>query len=488
MYACRIMLINRDDEVATLRKLALADDGPKLALLTGRRRVGKTFLLTHTWEADNYFIFTAARTSPKINRRQIIQDLSRFTKRTLHEADYPTWRSVFNLILDLRLEQPLAIVLDEFQYLAADTEGLAQVASELNAAWEQPREPQQLLIVLAGSAVSTLEALDTGGAPLFGRFDWRHKLFPFNYWYADQVAPFKSVRDRVATSGVFGGMPKYLSAIDTTRSLDENIAALHLAPNGLVRQLLETAIAQEEGLRDVASYNAILHVIAGGATTRNEIAQQAGLPNNTALIGRLDALQRFGWIRERKNIGRAKTHAIQYALNDAAMRFHYRFVEPHASMLARESPLVVWEKLKPRLPAYLGLEFEGVVEEAYTRLRAAHDLPLVKDWSRFEGVDRNRESLEIDIVAPLFSGGTLTGVIKWNEKPVGPRLHMEHIDMLQRAAQAGQSWAHDALLPSSPLLYVSAAGFTEGFREVIASEEGNRHVYLWDLADLYQDI
>lgn len=282
-------------------------------------------------------------------------------------------------------------------------------------------------------------------------------------------------------------MPKYLGAIDTTRSLDENIAALHLAPGGLVRQLLETAVAQEEGLRDVASYNAILRVIAGGATTRNEIAQQAGLPNNTAFIARLEALQNFGWISERKNIGRGKTQAIQYALNDAAMRFHYRFVEPHASILAREDPLTVWEKLKIQLPAYLGLEFEGVVQEAYTRLRAAHDLPLIKDWSRFEGVDRNRESLEIDIVAPLLDGGTLTGAIKWNTTPVGPKLHVDHMDMLRRAADAGHSWAHDALLPSSPLLYVSASGFTEGFREIIANER-NRRVYVWDVADLYQDV
>lgn len=151
MYACRTIRVNREDEAATLRALSIAADGPKLALLTGQRRVGKTFLLTHTWEADNYFLFTAARTSPEINRRQLIQDLSKFAKRNLHEADYPTWRSVFNLMLDLRLERPLAIVLDEFQYLATDTAGLAQITSELNAAWERPREPQPLLIVLAGS-------------------------------------------------------------------------------------------------------------------------------------------------------------------------------------------------------------------------------------------------------------------------------------------------------------------------------------------------
>lgn len=49
---------------------------PALALVTGRRRVGKTFLLTHAWEAENIFLFTAARTTPELNRQQLIHDLA----------------------------------------------------------------------------------------------------------------------------------------------------------------------------------------------------------------------------------------------------------------------------------------------------------------------------------------------------------------------------------------------------------------------------
>ena len=67
-------LIDRATELRELR--ALADTGePRLALLTGRRRVGKTFLLLSAWDDERAFFFTAARTSPELNRRQLLVDL-----------------------------------------------------------------------------------------------------------------------------------------------------------------------------------------------------------------------------------------------------------------------------------------------------------------------------------------------------------------------------------------------------------------------------
>ncbi len=171
----RSRLVDRETELHELRAL-LESNEPRLALLTGRRRIGKTFLLTHAFEADLAFFFIAARTSPQINRRQLLSDLARWANEEIAIEDYPTWRSVFNLLLDLRTPEPIVIIIDEFQYLADDDAGLAEVASELNAAWERTRPPRPLLLILSGSAVSTMEALAMGGAPLYGRFAWRQRV------------------------------------------------------------------------------------------------------------------------------------------------------------------------------------------------------------------------------------------------------------------------------------------------------------------------
>ena len=126
-------LTDREPERQELR--ALLDEGtPQLVLIYGRRRVGKTYLLTHVWPPERTFYWTASATTPAQNREQLIRDIARWAGEDLVSEDFPTWRTVFRLLLDLRTPEPLVIVLDEFQYLGEDPKELSGVASELNAA------------------------------------------------------------------------------------------------------------------------------------------------------------------------------------------------------------------------------------------------------------------------------------------------------------------------------------------------------------------
>lgn len=477
-------LIGRDTELQQLRSLN-ATGTRKLILVTGRRRVGKTWLLTHTWPAEQYFLFTASRTSPEFNRRQLLADLGRFMGTDFPATDYPTWRSIFNLLLDQHLQQPLAVIFDEFQYLADGETGLAEVASELNAAWERPRPEQPLTVVLAGSAVGTMHGLSSGGAPLYGRFDLQLKLQPLDYWHAHELAPFDTLRDRALLYGTFGGMPRYLAAVDPAEPLESNIVNLLLSPQGEVRLLLETTLDQEEGLRDIASYNAILRAIATGSTLQNEIAQQAGLKNDNSLRVKIDRLIDLGYVSSHRNIGARPNAPYRYRLNDPALRFHQRFVQPNTSLLEREPAARVWRQIRRHLPGFMGLEFEQITKQAYARLGQRHDLPLLQEWGSWEGTDRAGQSLEIDIVAPTADGATLTGAIKWSSEPMSLSVHLQHLNMLSRAADAGQKWAQSAEKPASPVLYASAAGFEPGFHE--AAERSGHPLILLSLENIYSN-
>lgn len=477
-------LIDRDTEKRKLMELTTSGRR-HLALLTGRRRVGKSFLLTNTWPDSKYFLFTAAQVTPEANRRQLILDLAAWSGQEYRPDDYPTWRTVFNLLLSLPADRPRVIVLDEFQYLAEKESGLAAVASELNAAWERPGQTNPLLVVLAGSLISTMEALNTGGAPLYGRFTWQHRLQPFDYWYAAEAAPYPQLRDRATLYGAFGGTPRYLTAVDTNQPLERNIQNLLLATDGEVRTLLETALDQEAGLRDTAKYRSILLAVAGGATERNEIGNRTGMPNDRGLREKLDTLVALEYLERRGNVDAKPTDTARYAIADPALRFFHRFVEPNRSLSERLPPERVWkERVAEDLDQYMGHEFERITTQAYDRHASQLGLPAVEVWGRWEGVDRQRQSLEIDVVAPLVDGRTLTGAIKWNRKPIGADVHFAHLNQLERASNAGRAWAHSALLPHAPLLYVAAGGFTPAFKAAVA--ESGRDVTMWDLTDVYR--
>jgi len=488
------VLIDRNQERDELAAL-LHRGRPALALLTGRRRVGKTYLLANAWPAEHLFLYTASQTTGELNRRQLLHDLGGWTGEAVRVEDYPTWRTVFRLLFDVAEQRasassprPTVIVLDEFQYLADGDAGVAAVASELNAVWEQFGNRRgtklPLLIVLAGSAVTTMETLAAGGAPLYGRFAWHRKLQPFGYWHAAEFTAYPNLRDQALVYGVFGGTPRYLAALDPGRLLTDNAADLLLSPRGEVRLLVETALDQEEGLRDVPIYRAMLRAVADGCTERNEIAQRAGLPNDSGLRSKLAVLVDLGYLEQRRNVDAKPNDVIRYAIADAAFRFYHRFVAPNASVLERYPPSGVWESsVAPYLGAYMGLEFERIATQAYDRRALELGLPMVERWGRWEGVDRTRRPLEIDVVAPLADGRTMTGAVKWDANPIGAGVHHGHLEMLRRAADAGRAWAHAALEPDAPLFYVAAGGFTSSFHEEV--ETSGHPVILWTLEEIY---
>jgi AAA+ ATPase superfamily predicted ATPase len=247
---------------------------------------------------------------------------------------------------------------------------------------------------------------------------------------------------------------------------------------------VETALDQEEGLRDASKYRAILRSVADGCTERNAIAQRTGLPNDAALRDKLSRLVELGYLETRRNVDARPNEAVRYGIADPAFRFHQRFVEPNLSMLERYPAEQLWaSQVAPFLDAYMGLEFERLAGQAYDRRREELGLPLVRTWGRWEGADRTRRSLEIDLVAPLADGRVMTGAVKWDRQPVGPTVHRAHLEMLRRAADAGRSWAHQALAPEAPLFYVAAAGFTSDFEAAVAA---SGHTALcWRLEDLY---
>ena len=478
-------LVNREIEAAALHRLA--DRGrPALALVRGRRRVGKTYLLSQLWDPSRALYFVASATAPEINRQTLVRTAARWAGVELRPEDHPTWRLVFRSLLALRPDEPIVIVLDEFQYLATGEGGLREVASELNAVWESEMQRRAgVLVVLCGSAVRTLAALEQGGSPLYGRLDASITLASFDYYNSAQMAPGYSLRESIELYAALGGLAANLAAIDTTITAQENIVRLALAPDGIVRTRVNTQLDQEEGLRETHQYRAVLASVGLGARSVGEIAAKMGRRADSGLKRIVAQLEDMSYLTSELDFEESRNRGVRYRLADPAARFHYRIALPQESAAVALGADCVWnEQIAPQVfPSYVGQHvFEDVARQAYVRWATVAGLPLVPQWQRWQGRDRTGVGVDIDMVGRTLHGQIVTGSVKYRGRQANARTYIEHQEGLRRLAASGRGWAREALRPSAPFFFLSASGFSASFHEAAESE---REVFAWTLRDLF---
>src|SRR5690606_42009712 len=137
---------------------------------------------------------------------------------------------VFDLLWRVRSPEPLVVVLDEFQYLGAGGSGLAEVASAINATFERVKAARPFVLVMSGSAVSTMESLAAGGAPLYGRLTTHLRVRPLTPYDTAAFVPGWDLRGRAAGYGVLGGRPAYWAVLDPSLGLRSNVPPHPLSP------------------------------------------------------------------------------------------------------------------------------------------------------------------------------------------------------------------------------------------------------------------
>lgn len=478
--------VDREREIAELRELAERNE-PALALLYGRRRVGKTYLLDHVWQGRRTFYFLAGDTTAEANKRELLREIAPFLADP-EDADptlFPSWRNVFRLFADLATDAPCVVVLDEFQNLLKADE---DIASQLMAVWDRELRGRPLVLVACGSEVATMEALESGAGPLYGRWSWAARLRPFSYLDAARMVPDRPLREQALVYGILGGTPRFLAAVRPGEDLAERLVSSMLSPRGELHIQLDRIIEQEQGIREPAEYRAVLTAIAGGRTRLQQIADATGLIERPYVVRRaVTVLEDLELVRRERDFDPHPKAAFRYRIADPAVRFWYRFVYPHRSRLETGDARAVWDRhVAPQLDEYMGKAFEEICREAF-RLR--HDrwgLPAARQWGRWEGRDRNRRSIEIDLVARLDDARILTGEVEWSSRPITPTVHHDLIRNLEDLGRSGQGWANDALDPHRSVghLYVSAGGFTDDFLRVA---QDDARIRLLDLTDLYDD-
>ncbi len=259
------------------------------------------------------------------------------------------------------------------------------------------------------------------------------KVYKFENWsFLDFVRNFSmyNTKELVMLYGIFGGCVRYLSYIDTNKSVQDNIIDLILTRNSPLFEEAESYISQE--LREISTYTAILYEIAQGKHKLNDLYEQTGFSRakilvylkNLAAFDIIEKVQSFetsGWDQVQKGI---------YIISNHFVNFWFKFVYGHKSQLAKMEPRAFYEKYIARsIEEYLSTYFAKVCKEYLMLMDYSNQLPLkISKFSPWIGKKGN-----LDIVAQDLIRQKLVAKCYWQERLVSAN---DFKDLLEITKQA----------------------------------------------------
>ncbi len=313
-----IAFTNRVDELKDLTAAARAGG---LLVVFGRRRVGKTRLLTH-WLTPGMGLYSQAiEAASGIQIGQVMSDIGSAIDTGIAPKN---WAEFFEL---LSLIKGRAILcLDEFPYLVASDPSLPSVIQR----WLDHRRPKQFTLVLAGSSTSAMNDIFLNrAAPLYQRARKLLHVEPMSYEAFCEACQIKTGgMDSFTRYSLVGGMPKYWEFVERRGSALDLAEELYFGNSAFLEDE-PGRVLRDERISGLTALS-VLEAVGRGAEKSSEIAGRLGTVQTN--LGR--AIQQ---LMDASVLGREipfgesmrSTKKTRYRIQDPALRFWFQVYSPH---------------------------------------------------------------------------------------------------------------------------------------------------------------
>ena len=463
------MFVGRESELERLNEM-YAGGKFEFAVVYGRRRVGKTTLITEFCRDKDAIFFSSLESSAEMNLAGLSAALGAYLEPDGSSFPvYSDYTALFERVARLAADKRIILVIDEYPWLA---ESERAVSSILQHMIDHRFSGGRLFLILCGSSMSFMERQVLGGrSPLYGRRTAQFKLAPLSYREAAPLTPARSAEEKAMIYGVTGGIPLYTGYFAGDGGFGELMASALLRRDAPL--LEEPANLLKQELRGPAAYAPVIAAIAGGASRLNEIATKSAL-DTSACSQKLNALSELGIVEKLSPVGERGGRRTIYALRDMLYRFWYHFMPSCMAMVQRGCGMEVWNRIvEPAFPTYMGKVFEAMCAEYIFANAAALPVFPAETGSWWGGDPKTRRQEEIDLVAIDASGkSSLFAECKYTNAPVGA----EVLNTLIRRS---------SLLREDDKKYYALFS-KSGFTSELQKRAGKEGIILVTLEDMYR--
>jgi uncharacterized protein len=396
-------MIGRKKEIEKIKRLLTSSRSEFLAV-TGRRRVGKTYLVDSILQEHYCFSLTGIQNgSLSAQLTNFAVKLGEYDGSFLNKAP-ENWQMAF-----LRLKMYLksldknrkhVIFLDELPWVSTPKSGFIQMLAHF---WnDYLSKEKNFVLIVCGSATSWITQKiinDVGG--LHNRVTENIHLYPFSLAETNSFLIKKgfqyTIQEVTKIYLMLGGIPFYLENLRKGDSLAMSIERLCFSPTGILRN-------EYNNLFQALFNNATLHqqitaMLANHpyGLTHHELQQKIGLEQSTGSYQRaMTELIISDFVVENTSFGKKKKGAI-YRLIDEYSVFYHRFLKEN-----KKYTTGIWQQMSESqsYKIWVGFAFESLCHKHIDEIKKALGISAVfAEVYSFSVVGNNEnEGIQIDLL------------------------------------------------------------------------------------------
>lgn len=390
------MFIGRNNEIKELTKLYNSNKF-EFAVVYGRRRVGKTTLLSQFCKDKDSIFYVAEEYNDKRNLENFSHTVLSHFNMEGFIPNFTDWSMALKYIGKMAESKRLILVIDEFPYTATANKSIPSI---LQNVIDHYLKDTKLFLIICGSSMSFMEKkVLSYKSPLFGRETAQFKIQPFDFFTSCNFFSNYSNENKILSYGILGGIPQYLEKFDYNISIEENIKNSFFNKNSYFYDEPRNILKQE--LREPMFYNSIIEAIAKGSSKLNEISTKIGEPSDKC-SKYIKNLLELGILEKEIPLGEKETsRKTLYKIKDNMFCFWFKFVFGNTELIEQNKiDYIYTNKINPFINEYLGSVFEDICIQYLRRKNSSDDLPFTFEnlgrWWGNNPIKKCEE--EIDII------------------------------------------------------------------------------------------
>jgi uncharacterized protein len=364
------IIIGRKEEQEMLAEIATANAADMLAV-TGRRRVGKTYLIKAFFESRMHFEFSGILNADNEQQLQsfAIALAKQSGKRNAKEVP-ANWMEAFQLLANYldgkSAKEKLVVFIDELPWLDTHKSKFVQA---LDWFWNSWAVDKNILVIICGSAASwmTSKIINNRGG-LHNRVTRRMHLQPFTLSETESFLNYNGIAlSRYHILQLYmaiGGIPHYLKEIKKGQSAAQNINRICFEKNGLLANEFDNLY--NALFANARQHIGIIQALASKqkGLTRNEILAATKLKDGGSFSKLLNELEQSDFITAYYPFDKVKKETL-YRLTDEYSLFYLRFI--------RNKKNINWLQLSstPAYKSWSGYAFENICMKHIDKIKIA---------------------------------------------------------------------------------------------------------------------